>query len=196
LEKIAGFDFIINYKYFGVFAIVFLYSTGFASIIPGRSVIILLGVLCSNGNLVLCNTILTAIFTSIIGANVGYFVGKYTLGNIIARKDRLLFISKKHIDQALFIGKKHGAKLIIPAMFIGGFWLLTSVIPGMVHMKYTKFALFNNIGLVLWVNVLTMLGYFGGYAWSNNVIGKSYIIIIALLLIIMLLLVRRRLIRV
>ena len=154
---------------------------------------ILLGVLCSSGELDMRVTVPIAIIASIIGANVGYSVGRYALGDIINKRDRVLFISRKHIKQTLSIGERHGAKLIIPAMFVGGFWLLTSVIPGMVRMKYTKFAIVNNVGLVLWVIVLTSLGYFGGYVWSNNIIGKSYIIIIAVLLIAILLLVRRRL---
>ena len=193
MEDLTGFNLIANYKYFGVFAIVFLYSTGFASIIPGRSVMIALGVLCQNGLFEMQYIVPIAIIASIMGANVGYFVGRDALGKAISKRERFLFISKKHIDHALYIGKRHGAKLIIPSMFVGGFWLLTSVIPGMVRMRYAKFALVNNIGLILWVFGLNSLGYSGGYVWSNNIIGKSYIIIFAVFLIALLLLVRRKL---
>jgi len=188
---LRGFDFIIDYRYFGVFCIILLYATGFASIIPGRSVMILLGVLCQSGYLGIRLTAPIAIIASIIGANVGYTVGRYTIGEIIARRDRFLFLSKSKLEKGMSIGRQHGAKLIIPAMFVGGFWLFTSVIPGMVKMKYSKFAVINNFGFILWVISLMTLGYFGGYIWSNNLINKSYIVLIIAVMVAILLVIRK-----
>jgi membrane-associated protein len=191
LETLKGFDFIIAYRYAGVFCIVLLYATGFASIIPGRSVIVLLGVLCQGGYLNFYLTAIIAVVASIIGANIGYIVGRYTIGEIIARRDRFLFISKAKLERGTSIGRQYGAKLIIPAMFVGGFWLLTSVIPGMVKMKYSIFATINASGLIVWVISLMTLGYFGGYLWSNNLVSKSYIILIIAVVIAIIFIIRK-----
>ena len=178
METLRGFKFIIDYRYIGVFSVFFLYATGCASIIPGRSAMIFVGVLCHRGSLYPYLAAPTAIVASIMGANLGYAIGRYTVGSVIARRDRFIFIRRTTIEKGMDIARRHGAKLIIPAMFVGGFWLLTSIIPGMIRMKYYRFAVVNALGLILWVIVLTCMGYFGGYVWSKAFMGKSYIVIL------------------
>jgi membrane-associated protein len=134
-----------------------------------------LGVMCHLGFLNLHLAGIMAIVASIIGANAGYTIGRYTLGNIISRRERFIFLSRATIERGINIAEQHGAKLIVPAMFVGGFWALTSLIPGVVRMKYSRFAVVNALGLVLWVSVLMCMGYFGGYVWSSGVMGKRYI---------------------
>jgi membrane protein DedA with SNARE-associated domain len=178
METLRGFKFIIDYRYIGVFSVFFLYATGCASIIPGRSAMIFVGVLCHRGSLNLYLVAPTAIVASIMGANLGYAIGRYTVGSVIARRDRFILVRRATIEKGIEIARRHGAKLIIPAMFVGGFWLLTSVIPGMIRMKYYRFAIVNALGLILWVIVLTCMGYFGGYVWSKAFMGKSYIVVL------------------
>jgi len=178
METLRGFKLIIDYRYIGVFSVFFLYATGCASIIPGRSAMIFVGVLCHRGALNPYLVVPTAIAASIMGANLGYVIGRYTVGSIIARRDRFIFVRRATIEKGTDIARRHGAKLIIPAMFVGGFWLLTSIIPGMIRMKYYRFAIVNALGLILWVIVLTCMGYFGGYVWSRAFMGRSYIIVL------------------
>jgi membrane protein DedA with SNARE-associated domain len=178
METLRGFKLIIDYRYIGVFSVFFLYATGCASIIPGRSAMIFVGVLCHRGTLNPYLTVPTAIAASIIGANLGYAIGRYTVGSIIARRDRFILVRRTTIEKGTDTARRHGAKLIIPAMFVGGFWLLTSIIPGMIRMKYYRFAIVNALGLILWVIILTCMGYFGGYVWSKAFMGRSYIIVL------------------
>ena len=177
METLSGFDLIADYRYIGVFCVFFLYATGCASIIPGRSVMIFVGVMCHRGFLNLYLAIPTAIIASIMGANSGYAIGRYTVGNVIARRERFLLLSRDTLEKGMTVARRYGVKLIIPAMFVGGFWMLTSLIPGMVRIKYPLFAIVNALGLILWAFVLTLMGYFGGYVWSNTFMGKSYIVI-------------------
>ena len=139
---------------------------------------IFVGVLCHRGALNPYLVVPTAIAASIMGANLGYVIGRYTVGSIIARRDRFIFVRRATIEKGTDIARRHGAKLIIPAMFVGGFWLLTSIIPGMIRMKYYRFAIVNALGLILWVIVLTCMGYFGGYVWSRAFMGRSYIVVL------------------
>jgi len=178
VEMLRGFEFIVDYRYIGVFCIFLLYATGCAPVIPGRSAMIFVGVMCHRGYLNLYLIAPTAIVASIIGTNAGYAIGRYTVGNILARRDRFIFLSRTTLEKGMTAARRHGAKLIIPAMFIGGFWALTSLIPGMVRMKYSRFAVVNTLGLVVWVFVLMYMGYFGGYVWSRTLMGKSYIVIL------------------
>jgi len=178
METLRGLRFIVDYRYIGVFCIFFLYATGCASIIPGRSVMIFVGVMCHRGYLNLHLAVPIAIVASIIGANAGYAIGRYTVGNILARRDRFIFLSRSTLEKGMAAARRHGAKLIVPAMFIGGFWAITSLIPGMVRMKYSRFAVVNALGLVAWVFTLMYMGYFGGYVWSKTFMGKSYIVIL------------------
>lgn len=189
MENFRGLEFIVDYRYIGVFCIFFLYATGCASIIPGRSAMIFLGVLCHRGHLNPYLAATTAIIASIMGANVGYVIGRYTIGNIITRRDRFMFISRAAIRKGMDITKHHGPKLIIPSMFVGGFWLLTSLIPGVVKMRYIKFATINAPGLFLWVIILISMGYFGGYVWSKTYMGKSYIVLLIIFGVLILLII-------
>jgi membrane protein DedA with SNARE-associated domain len=175
MDTSGGLSLITDYRYIGVFCVFFLYATGCASIIPGRSAMIFTGIMCHRGHLNLYLAAPMAIVASIMGANLGYAIGKYTVGSVIARRDRFIFLSRATLEKGTAAARRHGAKLIIPAMFIGGFWALTSLIPGMVRMKYSRFAIVNALGLVVWVIVLMSMGYLGGYVWSTKLMGKSYI---------------------
>jgi len=195
METLRGFDFIVGYRYIGVFCIFFLYATGCASIIPGRSAMVFVGILCHGGHLNPYLAAPVAMIASVMGANAGYVIGRYTVGNIIARRDRFLLLSRNTLEKGMSAARRYGAKLIIPAMFVGGFWALTSLIPGIVRMKYPLFAVVNALGLVLWVVVLICIGYLGGYAWSEAVMGKSYIGAFVIVGIIVLLIIWRVIIR-
>ena len=175
MDTSRGLALITDYRYIGIFCVFFLYATGCASIIPGRTAMIFTGIMCHRGYLSLYLAAPMAIAASIMGANLGYAIGKYTVGNIITRHDRFMFLSRTTLEKGMAAARRHGAKLIIPAMFIGGFWALTSLIPGMVRMRYSRFAVVNALGLIVWVLVLMSIGYIGGYAWSIKLMGKSYI---------------------
>jgi membrane protein DedA with SNARE-associated domain len=178
MDTSRGLGFINDYRYIGVFCAFFLYATGCASIIPGRSMMIFVGVMCHRGYLNPYVAAPAALIASIIGANLGYVIGRYTVGNILARRDRFIFLSRATLEKGMAAARRHGAKLIVPAMFVGGFWALTSLIPGMVKMKYSRFAAVNALGLIAWVIALMCMGYFGGYVWSRTFMGKSYIVVL------------------
>jgi len=175
VESLRGVSLILDYRYIGVFLIFLLYSTGFASIIPGRSVMVFLGVLCHRGYFSFSAASIVATIAAIVGANIGYILGSHTVGNVIASRERFMFLSRDRLEKGMSVMRQHGAKLIIPAMFVGGFWAFTSLIPGMIRIKYAHFAPVNAVGLVIWVYALMSLGYFGSRELSNIILNRSYL---------------------
>lgn len=195
MENLRGAGLIFDYRYIGVFIIFLLYSTGCASIIPGRSMLIFLGILCSRGFFDFRSSSVVAILGALIGANIGYNIGRQTIGRVIERKDKFLFIPRDRLEKGSKLMRKHGSKLIIPAMFIGGFWAFTSLIPGMIRMNYHKFALTNAVGLVIWTFTLMGLGYYGNKAWTEIAMNRSYLLAIPVIIVLTIYVIAMRFIR-
>lgn len=153
--------------YLGLFGIVFS-ETGLliGFFLPGDSLLFTAGILAAEGylNIYLLLILLTA--AAIIGDSVGYTIGR-RLGPRIFTKEESLLFNKKHIQKAQDYFDKHGPKTIIIARFIPIIRTFAPTLAGVGKMHYGKFLLYNVVGGVLWVGLLTILGYYLGLKVDN-----------------------------
>ena len=183
LDKYLGFI-INNYgfeTYLLLFFIIFL-ETGLVvtPFLPGDSLIFAAAAFAAMGMLNIYALLGLLIVAAILGDTVNYEIGRIfgdKLINIAGGK----LIKKEHLDKTNKFYEKHGGKTIIFARFIPIVRTLAPFVAGIGKMQYRHFISFNAIGGILWVLVVSALGFFFG---NIPVIKKNFeFVIIAIIFI-------------
>ncbi|OOM74859.1 DedA family protein [Clostridium sp. BL-8] len=165
--------------YLMLFIIIFL-ETGLVitPFLPGDSLIFAAAALASVGTLNIYMLIGILMIAAILGDTSNYEIGRL-FGHKILKSGR--FIKQEHLDKTNKFYEKYGGKTIIFARFIPIVRTIAPFVAGIGEMSYKKFISFNAIGGVLWVLVVSVLGYFFG---SIPVVKNNFeLVIIAIVLI-------------
>jgi len=144
-----------------LFAIIFA-ETGLVvtPFLPGDSLLFAAGALAARDILNLGLLLVLLSVAAILGDAVNYTVGA-TLGRRISPDNR--WIKKEYLDKTQAFYDKHGAKTIVLARFVPIVRTFAPFMAGMGNMSYTRFAIYNISGAVLWIFSMTIAGYlFGG----------------------------------
>lgn len=125
-----------------------LFMAGFVAGLPERyvSVGVLIPLLC---------------VAAIAGDTVGYFIGRKAGPLLFNREDSRLF-KRAHLDRAHAFYEKHGPKTILLARFVPIVRTFAPTVAGAAGMDYKQFLTYNVGGGVLWITLMTLLGYFLG----------------------------------
>lgn len=183
LDKYLGFI-INNYgfeTYLLLFFIIFL-ETGLVvtPFLPGDSLIFAAAAFTAMGMLNIYALLGLLMVAAILGDTVNYEIGRIfgdKLINIAGGK----LIKKEHLDKTNKFYEKHGGKTIIFARFIPIVRTLAPFVAGIGKMQYRHFISFNAIGGILWVLVVSALGFFFG---NIPVVKKNFeFVIIAIIFI-------------
>ncbi len=128
--------------------------------LPGDSLLVTAGLLCSQSDFGLDVWLLGGILTvaAIVGDTVGYGIGRATGPRIFTRQDSLLF-NRKHLLRAQAFYEKHGGKTIIIARFMPIVRTFAPVVAGVGQMRYRSFVLYNVVGGIAWIWSMLMIGY-------------------------------------
>lgn len=129
--------------------------------LPGDTLLLLAGVLASQGELELIPLLIVIASAAIIGDNVGYSIGRRTGHRIFKKEDGILF-HKENIERAQAFYEKHGGKTIIIARFVPVVRTFAPMVAGIAKMPRRRFMAFNVVGGLLWGVGVTLLGYFVG----------------------------------
>ncbi|MFT8343379.1 MAG: DedA family protein [Clostridium beijerinckii] len=183
LDKYLGFI-INNYgfeTYLLLFFIIFL-ETGLVvtPFLPGDSLIFAAAAFAAMGMLNIYALLGLLMIAAILGDTVNYEIGRIfgdKLINIAGGK----LIKKEHLDKTNKFYEKHGGKTIIFARFIPIVRTLAPFVAGIGKMQYRHFISFNAIGGILWVLIVSALGFFFG---NIPVVKKNFeFVIIAIIFI-------------
>lgn len=136
--------------------------------LPGDTLLFAAGFFAAQGRLSLVFTLLVLFVGTLIGNMVGYEIGKRSGPRIFKSEEALLF-SKQNVEYAENFYKKHGGKTILIARFIPIVRTLAPLIAGIGKMNYRMFMIYNTIGAILWVGLVTMIGY-----WAGKVLGRYF----------------------
>ncbi len=165
--------FISQYGTF-VYAILFLIilvETGVVvmPLLPGDSLLFSVGLIAATtGEINIYFVIPLLILAALIGDNLNYFIGK-KFGDLIQKKEKLLFLKKEHIEETEKYFEKYGSKTVILARYIPIVRTIAPFVAGAGEMKYKTYLTYCFIGAVLWVCSITLLGYFlGNIPWIKT----------------------------
>ena len=149
------------FTYLILFCIIFA-ETGlvFIPFLPGDSLLFAVGAFAARGALDPFALLLLLSIAAILGDT-----SNYTLGGLFGRKifkEGRRFLSTENLSKAERFYEEFGAKAIVIARFLPILRSLTPFVAGMAKMQYRRFAVFNIMGGILWVLLLTSAGYFFG----------------------------------
>ncbi len=131
--------------------------------LPGDSLLFASGMLtASTGILDIKLLIILLILAAFVGDNVNYFIGKFIGEKVFDLPLLKKLIKREYLNKTHSYYEKHGGKTIIIARFVPIVRTFAPFAAGLGKMTYTKYISFCIIGAVLWVNLLTLAGYFFG----------------------------------
>lgn len=145
-----------------LFLIVFL-ETGVVvtPFLPGDSLLFVAGAIAAAGELNVHGLVILLIAAAIAGDSLNYSIGRY-LGPRVFRFDDSRFFKRAYVDRTHAFFDRHGGKALIIARFVPIIRTYAPFIAGVGVMPYRRFLLFNVVGAVLWVVLLTYAGFFFG----------------------------------
>ena len=129
--------------------------------LPGDTLLISAGLLSATGTITISffmmNVLLMA--SGIIGNTVGYYIGKTAGKKLFERPNSKLF-KREHLIRTHAFYEKNGGKTMVLARFIPIVRTFAPVVAGVAEMDYKKFFLYNVLGAILWIGIMTSAGYF------------------------------------
>ena len=146
-----------------IYAILFLIifaETGsvFMFFLPGDSLLIAIGALCSTTDVIHLNTMGLLLFSAAV---LGYIVNYYT-GQILGFKffhEHSRYLKPAYIVKTNHYFMKHGGKTILMARFIPFVRSFAPFAAGSGHMPLATFSFYNVVGAAVWIFSLMAIGY-------------------------------------
>jgi membrane-associated protein len=134
---------------------------------PGEVAAVTGGVLAADGELSLFGVFVAATLGGILGDNISY-----GLGSLLGRPaERRLFTSdrsRERLQWARHQLRVRGVVIILAARFIPGGRTATSFSAGTLEMPWRRFLVIDAFAAALWAGYASLLGYFGGTAFTES----------------------------
>jgi membrane protein DedA with SNARE-associated domain len=177
-----------HYGYWAIALLLLLENIG-VPVIPGEFAMIAGAIFAGTGraglNIVAVGAVCAV--TSIVGAEIGYLIGRFAGRELILHYGRYALIKRHHLDRAEAIVNRFGGIVVVIARYIVGLREANGIIAGITEMRWLTFGIFNVIGACAWVATWVTLGDVAGdhinaiYAVINRV-SVYLLIAIAVLL--------------
>ncbi len=156
-------QYLAQYGYITVAIALLLENAGVP--VPGETVLLLASFMAySEHRLHLSHIIIVAVASAVVGDNIGYALGRYSGRPMLDRYRKIFFIRGETIAKAERLFERHGAKTILLARFIAGVRIVAGPLAGALRMNWLTFLICNCVGAIVWVLVISGVGYwFGEY---------------------------------
>jgi membrane protein DedA with SNARE-associated domain len=161
-------NYVVEYGYWAVGVALLLENAGIP--VPGETILLLASFLAySRQELALPYIILVGVCAATVGDNLGFAIG-YRGGRPLLDRYRQTFrIPAATIVRGERLFEQYGSVTIFFARFIFGMRVIAGPLAGVLRMRWQRFALFNFLGAVLWVTVISWVGYKFGKHWDRLV---------------------------
>lgn len=134
--------------------------------IPSELIMPFAGFTVHGGKMQFLPAILAGTIGTIVGALPWYYLGKvFSEDHIkgwVDKYGKWISVSSKDVEKANKWFHRHGVKAVFFCRLVPGVRTLISLPAGMNEMPLTPFLIYSTIGTVIWVSLLTGLGYFLG----------------------------------
>jgi membrane-associated protein len=147
-----------------LFAIIFA-ETGLVvtPFLPGDSLLFAAGTLAGTGVLDIRLILLLLVAAAVLGDAVNYAIGRRVGPRIFRSVDRASFwhraLNRDHLDRTHAFFEKYGGKAVVLGRFVPIVRTFVPFVAGAGAMTYSKFAVYNVLGAVLWVGICALAGY-------------------------------------
>jgi membrane-associated protein len=161
--------------------IVFIECGLFFPFLPGDTLLFAVGLFIAGDQLQLNLFVALLAFSVVafLGNVVGYEIGR-RLGPPLYRRDGRI-LKRKYFDQTHEFFEKHGNKALVIGRFVPFVRTFITIVAGVTKMERRRFFTWSAVGAVLWVLVISLLGYFLGQAvpWLASNIDLAVLAILA-----------------
>jgi membrane protein DedA with SNARE-associated domain len=177
-----------HYGYWAIALLLLLENIG-VPVIPGELAMITGAIFAGTGraglNVVAVGVV--AVSAAIVGAEIGYLIGKFAGRELILRYGKWVLIKPHYLDRAEAIVSRYGGIVVVIARFIVGLREANGIISGITQMRWLTFGWFNVLGACAWVATWVSIGYVAGDAigaiYRNiNRFGLYALLVLAVLL--------------
>jgi membrane protein DedA with SNARE-associated domain len=172
---------------YGPFALFVLFALGIIALpVPEESLMVISGILISQGDLPFVSTVLACIVGSMVGITVSYLIGR-TAGHYMLIKYGSWFgLTKERLAQAHEWFESYGKWTLFFGYFIPGVRHFTGIFAGASELSYHHFSFFAYMGALAWASTFLSIGYFFGDYWLSIyeiIESKIEIVVIGLIIL-------------
>jgi membrane protein DedA with SNARE-associated domain len=178
---------LVHYGYWAVAGALLLENAGVP--VPGETVLLMASFLAyTEHDLHLGWIILVGTVAATLGDNLGFAIGHYGGPPLLERYRG--FRSGAAVARGEKLFSRYGAATILFARFVFGMRIIAGPLAGMLRMPWKKFVVCNLLGAMLWVTVISFVGYTFGSRWSvlahfmkrfDLAVGAAFVVIAAIL---------------
>ena len=180
LRSLTDAQSIISNGGFYLLLIVVYAETGlfFGFFLPGDYLLFLAGILSAAGiiQVPIYTLVLSLIAAGVLGNYTGYWFG-YRTGPVLFKKNDSFFFKKRYIAVAEEFYAKYGGMALILGRFFPIVRTFAPIFAGIVKVDFKKFTIYNIVGSVAWVTILTLAGYFLGRRFPQLKDYMQYVIL-------------------
>ena len=150
------------WTYLILFLIVFC-ETGLVvtPFLPGDSLLFAVGTFAAAGALDVWLIAGLLLVAAVVGDAVNYAIGA-AVGPRVFRRENVRFLNRRHLERTHEFYERYGPVTIVIARFVPIVRTFAPFVAGIGRMTYTRFAIYNVAGAVLWVGLLVGAGYLFG----------------------------------
>jgi membrane protein DedA with SNARE-associated domain len=155
LQQIAKL--IEKYGYVVIFSLVMLGNMGVP--VPEESPVILAGYASQKLWLDYKIAFLVCLVSAIIGDNIGYMIGRKGGRPLLLRYGKYVGLNEEKLARLEGFFERYGDKTVFIARFVAGLRWAAGPLSGAAKMPFPRFLFFNATGALVWVFIMTQLGY-------------------------------------
>jgi len=170
--------------FYAVLFLVIFCETGLVvtPFLPGDSLLFAVGALAAAQGSTLSLPVLAVLLlvAAIGGDAVNYAIG-HAVGPRVFKREDTWWLHRKHLLRAQAFYERFGAKAIFLSRFVPIVRTFAPFVAGIGRMPYRRFAVWNVLGGLVWVETFLFVGYFFG---NQPVIKRNFhYVIVAIILI-------------
>jgi membrane protein DedA with SNARE-associated domain len=119
---------------------------------------------------------------SVMGDNLGYWIGKRYGYALLVRYGRHIGMSARRIKLGQYLFREHGAMVVFLGRFVALLRILAAFLAGVNRMRWRTFLIANAAGAILWAATFGFGGYFFGkllFQLHHAVAGVVFVLALA-----------------
>ncbi|MDH3412956.1 MAG: DedA family protein [Gammaproteobacteria bacterium] len=168
---------------YGILFLIIFCETGLVltPFLPGDSLLFVAGTVAAAGDMYVHGLFAALAAASFLGDNTNYWIGRF-IGPRVFRREKSLLFNPEHLTRTQRFYDRYGAKTVFLARFVPIVRTFAPFVAGIGRMRYQRFVFYSFSGSIVWVGLLTYVGFFFG----NVPVVKqnlSLVIIIVIILI-------------
>ncbi len=168
LQQLYGLlhDFFTTHGYWALALTLLLENAGIP--LPGETMLLFASFLAfEHDGLNLAAIIAVGTAACTLGDNLGYWIGNRGGRPLLHRYQKAFRVPDDRIARGEKMFERFGAVTVFFARFVFGMRVLAGPLAGVLRMPWRRFVLFNLLGAVAWVSLVSLAGYFFGQHWHR-----------------------------